>query len=307
MEACRHWFTLSLITVLGALTILACVTNGGRWYAVDTAIKIGSKDFTEQLILGEMYALKLEDTGFTVERKFNLGGTPVAQASLESGAIDLYPEYTGTGLLTVLKRSIISDPQQVYETVAKAYQEQFNLIWLEPAPMNNTHALVMTQAGAKKYGIKTFSRMAEKAEELEMIGPPEFMVREDGLPRLQASYGAFQLKTYKAVDPGLRYPGLMNGEADVAAAFATDGEISAFNLVSLDDDKHCLPPYQIAPVVRQVVLESNPGLAEALNQVTAHLTNAEMQRLNYEVSGHQRDPADVAQEFLLERDLVESH
>ena len=307
MGSLRHWLTLSLLTVLGVLTILACVTNGGRWNPTASAIKIGSKDFTEQLILGEMYALKLEDAGFTIKRKLNLGGTSVVHASLESGAIDLYPEYTGTGLLTVLKRSISGGPQQVYESVARGYQDQFNLIWLEPAPMNNTQALVMTQAGAEQYGIKTFSEMVKKANELTMIGPPEFVVREDGLPGLKAGYGAFRLKAYKAVDPGLRYQGLLNGEAEVAVAFGTDGEINAFNLVPLVDDQHCLPPYQIAPVVRQEALEANPGLAKALNAITPNLTNTEMQRLNYEVSGNHRDPADVAQEFLMERGLMESH
>ena len=307
MKSCRHWFTLSLLAVLGVLTIVACVTNGGRWNTVSAAIKIGSKDFTEQLILAEIYAFKLEDAGFTVERKLNLGGTPVAQASLESGAIDLYPEYTGTGLSTILKRPISSDPQQVYETVARAYQKQFNLIWLDPAPMNNSQTLVMTQAAAEQFGIKTFSEMAKKAQELTLIGPPEFVVRQDGLPGLQTGYGNFQLKAYKSVDPGLRYQGLMNGEADVAVGFGTDGEISAFNLISLEDDQHCLPPYQMAPVVRRQTLESNPGLAEALNAVTPNLTNTKMQRLNYEVSGNRRDPADVAQEFLMKRGLVDSH
>ncbi|MCG8365928.1 MAG: quaternary ammonium transporter [Pseudanabaenales cyanobacterium] len=307
MKFFRHWFALPLLTLLVALTIMACASDGGPSDSAGAAIKIGSKDFTEQLILGEMYALKLEDAGFQVERKLNLGGTPVAQAGLESGAIDLYPEYTGTGLLTVLKLPVSNDQQQVYETVARAYQEQFNLVWLDPAPMNNTQALAMTQQGAEQYEIKTISDMVTRASELTMIGPPEFEVREDGLPGLQAGYGDFQLKAYKAVDPGLRYKGLIEGEADVAVAFGTDGEISAFNLVLLEDDQQLFPPYQIAPIVRQATLDSNPGLAKALNAVTPSLTNQVMQRLNYEVSGRQREPADVAKEFLMEMGLLGSH
>lgn len=306
MKAFRQGLTLSLLAVLMGLTVVACGSIGGRLGAADTAIKIGSKDFTEQFILGEMYALKLENAGFQVERKLNLGGTPVAQASLESGAIDLYPEYTGTGLLTILKLPVSSNQQQVYETVARAYQEQFNLVWLEPAPMNNTQALAMTQQGAAKYGLRTISDLATRANELTMIGPPEFELREDGLPGLKAAYGDFQLKAYKAVDPGLRYQGLVEGDADVAVAFGTDGEISAFNLVLLDDDQQLFPPYQIAPVVRQDALDRNPGLAEALNAVTPTLTNEVMRRLNYEVSGNQREPADVAKEFLMERGLLEN-
>ena len=307
MKSFGHWFAWPLLTVLAALTIVACATGGGPSDSASAAIKIGSKDFTEQLILGEMYALKLEDVGFQVERKLNLGGTPVAQAGLESGAIDLYPEYTGTGLLTVLKLPVNNDQQEVYKTVAEAYQEKFNLVWLDPAPMNNTQALAMTQQRAEQYGIKTISDMVTKASELTLIGPPEFELREDGLPGLKAGYGDFQLKAYKALDPGLRYQGLVEGEADVAVAFGTDGEISAFNLVLLDDDQKLFPPYQIAPVVRQAVLDSNPGLAEALNAVTPSLTNQVMQRLNYEVNGHQREPADVAKEFLMEIGLLGSH
>lgn len=267
-------------------------------------ITVGSKDFTEQFILGEMYALALEAAGFTVERKLNLGGTPVAHAALQSGEIDLYPEYTGTGLLTVLKLPTSGDPVEVYKTVAREYKERFQLIWLDPAPMNNTQALAMTRARAAELGIATLSDMAAKASELVMIGPPEFQVREDGLPGLQATYGNFRLKEYKAVDPGLRYRGLLDGEADVVVAFGTDGEIAAFDLVILEDDKKLFPPYQVAPVVRQDTLEANPGIAKALNALSPLLTNAVMQELNYEVSGKQREPADVARAFLVEAGIL---
>ncbi len=268
------------------------------------AITVGSKDFTEQFILGEMYALTLEAAGFTVERKLNLGGTPVAHAGLLSGEIDLYPEYTGTGLLTVLKLPTSSDPAEVYKTVAREYEAQFQLIWLDPAPMNNTQALAMTRTRAEELGITTLSDMAAKASQLVMIGPPEFQAREDGLPGLQAVYGNFRLKEYKAVDPGLRYRGLVNGEADVAVAFGTDGEIAAFDLVVLEDDKQLFPPYQVAPVVRQDTLQANPGIADALNALSPLLTNEVMQELNYEVSGNQREPADVARAFLVEAGIL---
>lgn len=268
---------------------------------------VGSKDFPEQFILGEMYALLLEDAGFTVERKLNLGATPVAQAALESGEIDLYPEYTGTGLLTVLKLPVETDPQAVYEQVVQGYQEQFNLVWLDPAPMNNTQALAMTQEGSEQYGITTISDMAANASELIMIGPDEFQEREDGLPGIKEVYGDFELKEYKAVGTGaLRYEGLVNGDADVAVAFGTDGEISAFDLVVLEDDKGLFPPYQVAPVVRQDTLEANPQIADILNGLAPLLTNEVMQRLNYEVTGNQREPAEVAQEFLVEEGLLQN-
>ncbi|MCJ2541713.1 glycine betaine ABC transporter substrate-binding protein [Thermostichus vulcanus] len=289
--------------VLLALSGLAALTLAPQVSRADT-ITVGSKDFTEQFILGEMYALALEAAGFTVERKLNLGGTPVAHAGLLSGEIDLYPEYTGTGLLTVLKLPTSGDPAEVYETVAREYEAQFQLIWLDPAPMNNTQALAMTRARAAELGIATLSDMAAKASELVMIGPPEFQAREDGLPGIQATYGNFRLKEYKAVDPGLRYRGLVNGEADVAVAFGTDGEIAAFDLVLLEDDKQLFPPYQVAPVVRQDTLEANPGIAEALNALSPLLTDAVMQELNYEVSGNQKEPADVARAFLVKAGIL---
>ncbi|WP_446387549.1 glycine betaine ABC transporter substrate-binding protein [Coleofasciculus sp. B1-GNL1-01] len=298
MPRMRRTVMLIGLAVLTMLFAIACQGGG-------SAIKVGSKDFTEQFILGEMYALVLENQGFDVERKLNLGGTPVAQAGLESGQIDLYPEYTGTALLTVLNRPVSSDSQQVYQTVANSYQEKYNLVWLEPAPMNNTQALVMTPEGAKDYTIKTISDMVDQASQLTLIGPPEFEVREDGLLGLKQVYGDFQLEKFIPADPGLRYQALSEGQADVAVAFGTDGEINAFNLVVLEDNQNFFPPYQVAPVVRQETLEKHPGIRDALNQLAPKLTNETMRRLNYEVSGKKREPAEVAREFLIQEGFLE--
>jgi osmoprotectant transport system substrate-binding protein len=299
MKRSRRWFNQACLAVAAAVTVAACGGGGDG-----NTVSVGSKDFTEQLILGEMYALMLEENGFTVERKLNLGGTPVAQSAIESGEIDLYPEYTGTGLLTVLKLPVSNDQQAVYNTVKEEYQEQFGLVWLDPAPMNNTQALAMTEARADALNIRTLSDFVAQADNLVLIGPPEFEVREDGLPGIQATYGDFNLKEYKAVDAGLRYKGLIDGEADVAVAFGTDGEISAYNLVVLEDDKNLFPPYQIAPIVSQAALDQNPGIADALNQLSPLLNDGVMRQLNYEVSGNQREPAEVAREFLVNSGLV---
>ncbi|MEO1208811.1 MAG: glycine betaine ABC transporter substrate-binding protein [Cyanobacteria bacterium J06638_20] len=307
MRFFRRQLFVPLLALLTATLVVACAGGGDPGDdAASASIRVGSKDFTEQFILGEMYALVLEDAGFEVERKLNLGGTPVAHEGLLNDEIDVYPEYTGTGLLTILKRPASSDQQEVYTSVADAYAEQFGLAWLEPAPMNNTQALAMTQERATELGIATISDMAAQAGELVMVGPPEFQAREDGLPGIQAAYGDFQLQEYKAVDPGLRYQALVEAEADVAVAFGTDGEISAFNLVVLEDDQQLFPPYQVAPVIRQDVLEANPGVADALNALAPLLTDETMQRLNYEVSGNQREPDEVAREFLVEEGLIES-
>ncbi len=293
----RHWSLLLAFIVL-ALALAACGGGG------DKQVTVASKDFTEQFILGEMYALLLEDAGFTVERKLNLGGTPVAHQALLDGEIDLYPEYTGTGLLTVLKLGVMSDPQAVFDTVKADYAEQFDLVWLEPAPMNNTQALAMTRDRAAELGITTFSDMVTNADQLVLIGPPEFAEREDGIPGLQRVYGDFAFADFLTVDPGLRYQALLNGEADVVVAFGTDGELAAYDLLSLVDDKGLYPPYQVAPVVRQAALDANPEIAEVLNAVAPLLTDATMQRLNNEVSGNGREPADVAREFLVAEGLI---
>jgi len=301
MRSLRRWLSPIALFLCTVLATVACAGGTGS----GEVIRVGSKDFTEQLILGEMYALVLEDAGYQVERKLNLGGTPVAQAALESGEIDLYPEYTGTGLLTVLKEEVNSDPAAVYETVSTQYQDQFNLVWLEPSPMNNTQALAMTQEKSQELGITTISDFAAQANELTLIGPPEFEIREDGLPGLQSAYGDFQLKSYKAVDPGLRYKGLVDGEADVAVAFGTDGEISAFDLVLLEDDQQLFPPYQVAPVVRQELLDEVPEVREILNELSPLITDEVMQSLNYQVTGEEQEPAAVAEQFLVESGWLE--
>ncbi len=289
----------SLFLVLVSL-VAACNVIGGQ----PKAVRVGSKDFTEEFIVGNMYADLLEANGIPVERKLNLGGTPVLQQALVSDQVDLYPEYTGTGLLTVLKLPSNTDRQQVFNTVKDEYKKQFNLVWLNPAPMNNTQALAMKKDVAQAKGIKTISDMAAQASELTMIGPPEFEQREDGLPGIQAAYGNFQLKEYIPVDPGLRYEGLVNGQADVVVAFGTDGQIAAYDLLVLQDDKGLFPPYQIAPVVRQQALDAYPKVADVLNQLAPLLDDATMQRLNFEVDGKKREPAEVAHEFLVQQGLI---
>ncbi|MCG3142158.1 MAG: Glycine betaine/carnitine/choline-binding protein OpuCC [Anaerolineae bacterium] len=299
MKFTRWFFAFGLVmaSAFGTFLLSACGEPA-------KAVRVGSKDFTEEFIVGNMYALLLEANGIPVERKLNLGATPILQEALVSAQLDLYPEYTGTGLLTVLKLPSSADATQVYDAVRDAYKKQFNLVWLTPAPMNNTQALAMKKDVAARLGIRTFSDMAAKASELTMIGPPEFEQREDGLPGIQKAYGDFKLKRYIAVDPGLRYEGLVSGQADVVVAFGTDGQLAAYDLLVLQDDKHLFPPYQIAPVVRQQTLDAYPKIAELLNKLAPLLTDATMQKLNYEVDGNKREPADVAREFLRQNGLI---
>ncbi len=288
---------------VGVLLMLLTSACGGSNEPIAT-IRVGSKEYTEQLILGEMYALLLENAGFKVERELALGGSPALQDALAANKIDLYPEYTGTGLMTVLKLPVNTDPQQVYDTVAEGYRTEFNLAWLDPAPMNNTYVLVMTQEDSAQYGIKTISDMVAQASQLTMAGTVEFANREDGLPGLKQVYGDFEFERYIPIEPDLKYRALVEGEANVITGFGTDGEISAFNLVSLEDDKQMYPPYQVTPVVRQEILDAHPEVRDILNELAPLLTDETMQRLNNEVSGNKREPADVAKEFLVQQSLI---
>ena len=297
------------------------------------AVAIGSKDFTEQFILGEMYALLLEEAGISTETKLNLGGTAVAHQALLEGEIDLYPEYTGTGLTVVLEIPIESlmaasgtpmagmaatpmagmdatpmaggsIDQQVYDIVKAEYQAQFNLVWLDQVPFNNTQALAVKRAFSEERGVTTISQLAEIAGDLTIVAPSDFVERPDGLLGLQTFYG-MEFGEVLPVAPGIRYQALDEDQADVVLAFGTDGQVSGLDLVLLEDDLGLWPPYHVAPVVRQEALDANPGLADALNSVAPLLTDEVMSALNYRVDGPDKeDPADVARSFLEEQGLI---
>ena len=274
--------------------------------AMSGSVTVGSKDFTEEFIVAEMYAQLLENAGFTVTRKLNLGGTPIAQAAIVKGDIDLYPEYTSTGLLTVLKLPIMQDPMQIFNTVKAGYEQQFKLTWLTASPFNDTQALAMTQATADKYGIKTYSDLATKADQLVLGGPAEFLSREDGLPGLQKAYGGFKFKDTKQLGTGsLRYHALLDGQIDVVVAFGTDGQINGDHLALLQDDKSFYPIYNIAPVVRQDTLQKYPQISAVLNKLAPVLTDAVMSGLNWQVDGPSKlEPAAVAKTFLQQNGLL---
>jgi osmoprotectant transport system substrate-binding protein len=298
-----RFFSFLMLATLTLGLMLSLSTCGQPQTQVP--IRVGSKDFTEQLILGEMYAQILEGAGLPVERKLNLGGTPVAQAGLLNGDIDLYPEYTGTGLVTVLKLPVPKDAAvTAYPIVAGAYRQKFKLVWLQPAPMNNSQALVVTRETADRLGLQTISQLVPQTQSLTLIGPPEFAAREDGLPGLRRVYGDFQFKQFIPVDSGLRYQALLSGQADVAVGFATDGEIAASKLVVLKDDRQLFPPYQVAPVVRQQTLTAYPQVRGLLDALAPKLTDEVMQQLNFAVSGKQQEPAAVAREFLAKVGLL---
>ncbi|NJM40398.1 MAG: quaternary ammonium transporter [Anaerolineae bacterium] len=267
-------------------------------------IKIGSKNFVEQYILGEMYALLLENAGYDVERKFNLGDTSATHAALERAEIDLYPEYTGTGLVTVLKQPTNSDSQAVYNAVAQGYKDRFKLIWLAPSPMNNALCIAITRKVAQQYGITTISQFVQQASNFLLVGPPDFNTREDGMPGLLRVYGPFTLKEFREVEPDKRYQVVADAQADAVVAFSTDGGIAQLGMIPLHDDKGLFPPYNVAPVVRQELVELQPKIADVLNALPSHLTDTAMQQLNYEVSGQGKPFAEVARRFLAKVGLI---
>lgn len=288
----------ALLAALAAAAVLpgACARR--------PTIRVGSKNFTEELILGEMYAALLEHAGLAVERRLDLGSTQVAMAALARGDIDLYPEYTGTALLVVLKRPPMADRRAVYELVKSEYAKRFALAWLDAAPMNDTQALATTQALAQARGLHTLSDCARLAPTLRLGAPHEFLERPDGLPGLKRAYGGFEFARVEPVDIGLKYKALETGAVDVVVAFGTDGQIDADHLVVLADDRHFFPPYAVAPVVRTSALAAFPQISPVLNALAPLLTDDAMRHLNYRVDGTHAEPADVAREFLTQSKLV---
>lgn len=297
---------LSIISmaVLIPLVLTGCGGGDQETSAEKIKLKIGSKNFTESLILGEMYSLALENAGYEVERKMNLGGTMVAHEALKNGDIDMYPEYTGTGLINILEEAPKSDAKEVYDMVAKYYKDNFNLIWLEPTNANDSQGLVVTKKVAEKYDLYKISKLAEVAPELRLAAVPEFEEREDGLKGLKKYYGGFEFKSINLYDYGVKYRVILNDEADVTVGFTTDGDLTNKDLVLLEDDKKFWPPYFVCPVIKGEVLAQDPEVANVLNAVSATLDNATMQALNAEVDIHKREYAEVAKEYLQKKGLI---
>jgi osmoprotectant transport system substrate-binding protein len=265
-------------------------------------VRVGSKNFTEQFIVAEIYAQALEAAGIKVERKLNLGGTLIAQKALEEKQIDLYPEYTGTMLLVVLKAPTMTDPKAVYDKVRAEYAAK-GLVVLNQAPMNNTYNMVVRPDTAAQYKLETVSDLARVAKELRLGAGPEFRDRADGLPGLKSVYG-IEFKEDLQMAIGLRYQALSNKQIDVVNGYATDGMISALKLKRLKDDKGLWPPYYVVPVVRKEVLDANPKIADVLNRVSALVDESAMAEMNYKVDGEKMEPKDVAHAFLKAKGVV---
>jgi osmoprotectant transport system permease protein len=262
-------------------------------------IVIGSKNFTEQIILSEILAQQIErKTGFQVDRRFNLGGTLVCHQALTAGQIDMYVEYTGTGLTAILKEPPVNDSARVYDAVKAAYEKEFDVEWTEPLGFNNTFAMIVRRSDADKLGIKTLSEAAPHTRNWVAGFGYEFIEREDGYPGLAKTY-AFQFpRPPRVMDLGLTYKAVADRQVDFIAGNSTDGLIDALGLVILDDDKRYFPPYDAAPLVRRAVVEKYPAVREALRELAGKISESEMRRMNHAVDGERRDVREVAREFL---------
>lgn len=282
----------------------AVVLAGLASPAVAQTVKVGSKNFTEQYVLAEIYAAALENAGLKVVRKINLGGTLIAHQALTTGEIDLYPEYTGTALISVVKGKVQSDPDAVYKEVKDFYESNFKVTWLKPDAINNGYALLVRPETAADHNLKTLSDLGKAAPTLVLGAGPEFSDRADGLPGLKATYGAVFKEFKQFAKLGLRYDALAAQQIDVANGFATDWQIADDKLVALEDDKHLFPPYYVAPVIRQDTLAANPKIAATLDALSPLLDNDTMRQLNARVEKDREEPKDVAMAFLKERGVI---
>jgi glycine betaine/choline ABC-type transport system substrate-binding protein len=279
--------------IIACLSVLAWASCGAR-----QTIVVGSKNFTEQVILGEILAQQIErQLRVPVERYLDLGGTLLVHEALVRGSIDLYPEYTGTALTAVLKRPPQKGGDAVLAEVRSAYEARWKLAWLPPLGFNNTFAMIVRGDTARGEKVATLSDAA-RAHPWRLGVGAEFEQRADGLPGLVSTYGLRLDGTPVNMDLGLLYAALDGRKVDMIAANSTDGQAAVRDVTILEDDRHYFPPYDCAVVARDAVLARYPALRGALEQLSGKLTAATMRELNQRVDGQHRRPAEVARQFL---------
>jgi glycine betaine/choline ABC-type transport system substrate-binding protein len=258
---------------------------------------VGSKNFTESVLLGEIVAQKLESAGCKVERRLNMGGTFVCDAAITSGALDTYVEYSGTALTAILKQPVSGDGAAVEASVRERYRQR-GLQWGPELGFNNTFAMIVRKGDAQKLGLKTISDLAKVADRFRPGFGYEFAARPDGWNGLLARYGLKLSNPPRTMDLGLTYKAVAGGDVDLIAGNSTDGLISSLGLVVLDDDRHYFPPYAAAIVTRADLDRKSPAARATLDRLAHSIDDATMRRLNFEVDGRKRDVADVARQFL---------
>jgi osmoprotectant transport system substrate-binding protein len=293
----RCWSSLCL--VLLALGLSACTSSHSD------RIVIGSKNFTESLILGELLAQQIEGrTHLKVERRFYLAGTYICQQALLAGRIDIYPEYTGTALTAILKQPVGGDKSEVYQRVKTEYETHLGLTLGPPFGFNDTFAMEVRGEDARRFNLKTLSQAAAYAPQWRAGFGYEFMERPDGYVGLAAAYGLHFIAPPRIMDLGLLAPALKDHQIDIAAGNATDGLIPALDLFVLEDDRHYFPPYEAVAVLRQQTEQQHPEVAAAIAELGGKISDQEMRQLNYALDGQHRDVKDVVHEFLNSKGLI---
>jgi osmoprotectant transport system permease protein len=288
---------------VGALALAALLASYFLAGAAGKRLAVGSKDFTEQVILGEILAQVIEaQTDVRVERRFDLGGN-LAHEALLAGEIDVYPEYTGTALLAILQGKPVKDPQEVYRQVATEYAKRFDLVLTEPLGFNNTFAILVRREDAERLSLRTVSDAARVSAQWRAGFGQDFMSRADGYPGFARVYG-FHFREIREMELALTYRALAEKQVDLIAGNSTDGLIARYGLVQLADDRHYFPPYDAVPVARRSALEKHPELRSVLKRLGGILNVDEMRKLNYAVDGEKRQPNDVAREFLAAKNLL---
>jgi osmoprotectant transport system permease protein len=291
LGAMEKRFSRLLCLVLIVATLASC-SRGER-------IVIGSKNFSEQVILGEMLAQQIErKTHLAVDRQLNLGGTLVCHDALAAGQIDAYVEYTGTALTAILKQPPVNDSKAAYQKVKDPYESRFGLEWTEPLGFNDTFAIIVRKSDAEKFNLKTISDAAPHTANWVAGFGYEFIEREDGYPGLAKLYNLRFPASPRVMDLGLTYKAVADHQVDFIAGNSTDGLISALGLVVLDDDKHYFPSYDAAPVVRDAVIRKHPEVREALRALGGKISEDQMRKMNYAVDGEHKDVKEVVREFL---------
>lgn len=293
----------SKLKVFAWLTLSTGLATGFGESVFAQTIKIGSKNFTEQFIVAEVYAQALEKSGVKVERHLNLGATAIAQAALVHGDIDLYPEYTGTAMASIVKGDLSGSADKIYADVKKYYERNFQLTWLKPTNINNGYAMIVKPELAEKLKLSDLTDLGGISKGLIFGAEAGYSERSDGLPGLKRVYG-IDFKEFKTfASPNFRYSALLGGNIDISIGFGTDWQIADKNLVVLEDDKHLWPPYYLTPVVRQDALKASPAIADVLDKISPLLTSENMRELNARVDRDKEEPADVAESFLQEHGL----
>ncbi len=278
------------------LLLLFVACNGSE----QRPIVVGSKNFTESVILGELLAQKLEAAGCRVDRRLNMGGTFVCDSAIRSGAIDAYVEYSGTALTAILKQPSLNDRTRVDAIVRDAYAKR-GLRWSPPLGFNNTFAMIVRKADAERHGLRTVSDLAKIASTLRPGFGYEFTERPDGWTGLQQAYGLRVATAPRTMDLGLTYKALASGEVDLIAGNSTDGLIDPLGLVILEDDRRYFPPYDAVVVSRTDIDQRCRGASAAIESLRNTIDDAAMRRLNYEVDGRKRDVAEVVRAVVMKR------